>query len=114
MLLSPPRGMDRGNAVDEFKLAGLHVEGECKSKTPPEDEVGPWSGRKTVPPLSGGNMATCWIGLWFHAYLLPFFQCPILCDSVHASVHERENSPMMRASRFHVTVGLDLYIYTFK
>ncbi|XP_075891429.1 type II inositol 3,4-bisphosphate 4-phosphatase-like isoform X3 [Nelusetta ayraudi] len=56
------RGMDRGNAVDELKLSGLQVEGECNSKTPPEDE------------------------------------CPVLCDSVHASVHETENSPMMRAA----------------
>lgn len=32
--------MDRGNAVDELKLSGLQVEGECNSKTPPEDEVG--------------------------------------------------------------------------
>lgn len=40
MPLFAPRGMDKGNAVDELKLSGLQVEGECNSKTPPEDEVG--------------------------------------------------------------------------
>lgn len=62
MPLFPPRGMDRGNAVDELKLSGLHVEGECKSETPPEDEVGPSSRKKKVPVSSGGNMATRWLG----------------------------------------------------
>lgn len=53
--LFPPRGMDRGNAVDELKLSSQQVEGECNSKTPPEDEVGVErnglrSGEEKVPP----------------------------------------------------------------
>lgn len=56
MPLFPPRGMDRGNAVDELKLSDLQVEGECKSQTPLEDEVRPSSGKKKIPP-SGGNTA---------------------------------------------------------
>lgn len=41
--------------MDELKLSGLQVEGECNSKTPPEDEVGVErkglrSGEEKVPP----------------------------------------------------------------
>lgn len=60
---------------------------------------------------SGGNVAPQWLGqpeYGFTSCLLPFFQCPILCDSIHASVHERENSPVMRAGGVHVPVVVGL------
>lgn len=100
--------MDAGSAVGEVKLSNLQMEGESKDKTPPEHEVAKEKG-SSVSDTDTSQFHTVSLRLesvfpTFHLlYVFPVFQHPALWDSLHASIHDKENSPMMRAGEDHVS-----------
>lgn len=100
--------MDAGSEVGEVKLSSLQMEGESKGKTPPEHKVAKKKG-SSVSDTDASQFHTLSLRLesmfptFYLLYVLPVLQYPTLCDSLHASVHDKENCPMMKAGEDHVS-----------
>lgn len=100
--------------MGEVKVTCLQLDGESDEKSPPEHKV---QEEKTDPVHDFSSchikvsLLMCqlsvrrggWRGergasfLFMSLSPLSVLQRPALCDSLHSSVHDKENSPMMRA-----------------